>query len=243
MKVFWRLLWLTALSHFVFADNQYCFESRDIPIKLTPTVNEFGEQNIRCSEETGAVLWWQDAHENTVALPQPSVAGAYDKGEAVVRTRVDQLQLYPVCGVACHNGTYPEPPVNTTPRQLIMHTDIIPNALDLQHGKGQLWCLDCHHETQRKSLVDYQGKELHMDDSATLCGGCHGQTFADWREGIHGKRIGEWASDGKKRWFTCAECHNPHDVQQGDHKRGFANIQPEAPPKMPKGMSNVAHER
>ena len=61
--------------------------------------------------------------------------------------------------------------------------------------------------------------------------------------GLHGKRIGEWASDGKKRWYVCTECHNPHDVQQGERNSGFAQIQPEPAPKLPKGLENADHER
>ena len=49
-----------------------------------------------------------------------------------------------------------------------------------------------------------------------LCGKCHGDKLRDWRDGIHGKRIGDFTSTGKKRWFTCTECHNPHNVQHGD---------------------------
>lgn len=227
----------------VFADDQSCFESRDLPIKVKPVLNENGQANIRCSEKTGAILWWQDPFENTVPLPKQTVEADYSQGDAVVRTRVDQLLLYPVCGVACHNGTYPALPVNTEPRQLIMHTDIVPNAMDFQHGKGSLWCLDCHAETDRRKLIDRQGQALSIDNTPTLCGGCHGQTLSDWRDGIHGKRTGEWASDGKKRWFTCSECHNPHDVQQGDRSRGFATLTPEYPPSLPKGMNNADHER
>ena len=78
---------------------------------------------------------------------------------------------------------------------------------------------------------------------AAKCGKCHGPLYKDWRVGLHGKRIGEWASDGKKRWFVCTECHNPHDVQQGERNSGFAQIEPEAAPQLPKGLENADHEK
>ena len=48
---------------------------------------------------------------------------------------------------------------------------------------------------------------------------------------------------GKKRWFTCVECHNPHNVQQGDRNKGFAQLQPESPPQLPKGFKDASHEK
>ncbi len=48
---------------------------------------------------------------------------------------------------------------------------------------------------------------------------------------------------GKKRWWVCTECHNPHDVEHGDRKSGFAQLNPEPAPMLPKGMSNADHER
>lgn len=70
-----------------------------------------------------------------------------------------------------------------------------------------------------------------------------GRELRDWRDGIHGKRIGEWASTGTKRWFVCTECHNPHDVQQGNRNRGFAQLAPEFAPQLLKGLKTADHER
>jgi Zn finger protein HypA/HybF involved in hydrogenase expression len=124
-----------------------------------------------------------------------------------------------------------------------MHTDIVPNALNLQHGRGGIWCLDCHHPTKRNKLFDNFGRLIDFNQPQKLCGKCHGPVYRDWREGIHGKRIGEWASNGKKRWFVCTECHNPHNVQQGKRNAGFRQLKPEPAPKLPKGLKNTNHER
>jgi hypothetical protein len=74
-------------------------------------------------------------------------------------------------------------------------------------------------------LVDHFGDPISFDQPQLLCGKCHGDKLRDWRDGIHGKRIGEFVSDGKKRWFTCTECHNPHNVQDGARNRGFVQLQ------------------
>jgi hypothetical protein len=161
----------------------------------------------------------------------------------VIKPREPENKLIPLCGVACHNGTFPPVPQDKNPRELTMHQDVVPDALDLQHGRGGIWCLDCHHNETRNKLVDNFGNEVGFNEPQQLCGKCHGPAYRDWRSGIHGKRIGEWASDGKKRWFVCTECHNPHDVQQGNRNSGFARIRPESAPVLPRGVYNTAHER
>ena len=171
--------------------------------------------------------------------PTPEDSG----GQVVVRPREEKLTLIQVCGAACHNGTFPPPPKDKNPRALAMHQDIVPDALKLQHGRGAIWCLDCHSPTQRNKLIDNFGNPVSFNEPQKLCGKCHGPILRDWRDGIHGKRIGDWASNGKKRWFVCTECHNPHDVQQGARGSGFAQLEPEQAPLLPKGLKSAEHER
>jgi hypothetical protein len=92
-------------------------------------------------------------------------------------------------------------------------------------------------------FVDNFGDPVSMDQPQLLCGKCHGDKLRDWRDGIHGKRIGEFASTGKKRWFTCTECHNPHNVQDGARNKGFIQLQPETPPQLPRGMKDAKFEQ
>jgi hypothetical protein len=99
-----------------------------------------------------------------------------------------------------------------------------------------------HHTTKRNMLVDNFGDPVSFDQPQLLCGKCHGDKLRDWRDGIHGKRIGEFTTAGKKRWFTCTECHNPHNVQDGHRNKGFVQLQPEPPPQTPNGMKDMKHE-
>jgi len=220
-----------------------CFESRKGASEVTPTNVEPGWPSVKCSEETGAVLWWGDPYEGTQKMGDMPIEADYSHGEAVIKPREPENKLMPLCGVACHNGTFPPIPQDKNPRELTMHQDVVPDSLDLQHGRGGIWCLDCHHNETRNKLVDNFGNEISFNEPQMLCGKCHGPAYRDWRSGIHGKRIGEWAADGKKRWFVCTECHNPHDVQQGSRNSGFAQIQSESAPILPKGVHNTDHER
>ena len=241
------LTWLITLSVAFLANmtqaQETCFEGRENASRVVVTEDAEGLPNVKCSDKTGGVLWWGDPYDGTVPMGDMPIEADYSHGEAVVKPRDTQLALFPVCGTACHNGTFPPPNDDNTPRQLTMHMDLVPDALNLQHGRGSIWCLDCHHTETRNKFVDHGTGEIDFNQPQKLCGKCHGPLYRDWRAGIHGKRIGEWAHDGKKRWFVCTECHNPHDVQQGERNSGFAQIVPEEPPKLPKGMENADHER
>jgi len=238
------VLCLTAFCAAAAAGDKVCFESREDASRVVQKDLGDGLKNVKCSDKTGAVLWWGDPYDGTQPMGDMPIEANYSHGEAVVKPRTEQLNLYPICGVACHNGTFP-PPVeaDTPPRKLTMHRDIVPDSLNLQHGRGAIWCLDCHDAKTRNKFVDNEGHLIDFNQPQKLCGKCHGQVYRRWRDGIHGKRIGEWATTGKKRWFVCTECHNPHDVQHGERNSGFARLEPEAPPILPKGMDNADAER
>jgi len=223
-----------------------CFESRKGATEVMQREIEPGWPNVKCSDTTGGVLWWGDPFDGTIPMAKMPVEGDYSHEEAVVKPRepqIDKNKLLTICTTACHDGNYVPYPTNKMPRDLKMHKDIVPDSMNLKHGKGAIWCLDCHHAANRTKLIDHFGNEISFNEPQVLCGKCHGQIFRNWREGIHGKRIGMWDKGGKKRWWVCTECHNPHDVEQGDRNSGFAQLNPEPAPHLPKGMLNADHER
>ncbi|MFN6960979.1 MAG: hypothetical protein ACK4N6_01945 [Rhodocyclaceae bacterium] len=224
-----------------------CFESRKGASEVTQREIRPGWPNVKCSPTTGAALWYGDPFDGTVPMGKTPLLDKIPEGHALVKPRSEKLTLLPMCGTACHNGvgpqfTPPTLPKDKKPTPIPTMEGLLPELKEFQHGRGRIWCLDCHHTTQRNKLVDNFGDPIDFDQSHLLCGKCHGDKLRDWRDGIHGKRIGEWASDGKKRWFLCVECHNPHNVQQGERNRGFAQLQPEPPPPLPKGMKDMKHE-
>ena len=224
-----------------------CFESRKGASEITQKDIKPGLPNVKCSPTTNAALWYGDPFEGTVPMGKMPGLENLPEGHAVVKPRSDKLAILPMCGTACHNGVGPtaNPPTlpkDKRPTAIPTMESLVPDLKDLQHGRGRIWCLDCHHTSKRDKLVDHFGDPISFDQPQLLCGKCHGDKLRDWRDGIHGKRIGEFASDGKKRWFTCTECHNPHNVQDGIRNRGFIQIAPESPPQLPKGMKNAKHE-
>lgn len=222
-----------------------CFESRKGPYgEVTQKEIKPGLNNVVCSPHTGAALWYGDPFDGTAAMGKMPQMDKIADGKAVVKPRSEKLPLLAACGTGCHNGIIPPGfPKDNRPKPIPTMESMVPDLKNLQHGRGRIWCLECHHPTKRNMLVDHFGDPISFDQPQLLCGKCHGDKLRDWRDGIHGKRIGEFVSDGKKRWFTCPECHNPHNVQDGERNKGFAQLQPELPPQLPKGMKDAAFEK
>lgn len=128
---------------------------------------------------------------------------------------------------ACH-GPEKDFKINWTREEVLrVHTDI-----RLKHGGVRVWCLDCHSPEERNYLLPLSdGKRIPFERSYELCGKCHGTKYRDWRNGIHGKRVGYW--NGKKIYMLCTQCHNPHAPR-------FRPIEPMPPPKKPRSPKEVA---
>ena len=107
------------------------------------------------------------------------------------------------------------------------HTEI-----KLHHAEAMRWCLDCHDVKDRDKLRLYNGELIGFKESYRLCGECHGNVFKDWKAGIHGKRTGYFLSGaGKRTYFLCAHCHDPHEPK-------FKPLKPEPPPSLPLGQGH-----
>jgi hypothetical protein len=86
-----------------------------------------------------------------------------------------------------------------------MHKDIV-----LKHSPGMTGCFQCHHPEDRDTLRLANGDSIPFERSYELCGQCHGPKLRDWRDGLHGKRLGSW--DGARQYLLCVHCHrNPHE--------------------------------
>jgi hypothetical protein len=121
---------------------------------------------------------------------------------------------------ACHNG---DMPANPKRRVLKMaHRDI-----QLHHDEEHRWCLDCHNADDRDVLRSASGAPIPFAESYRLCVQCHGDKYRDWKEGIHGKRTGQW--NGRKSYLLCVNCHSPHSPK-------FKPIQPLPPPVRPENL-------
>jgi uncharacterized CHY-type Zn-finger protein len=101
------------------------------------------------------------------------------------------------------------------------------SQIKLHHAETMRWCLDCHDAKNRDKLRLYNGDLINFTESYRLCGECHGPQYTDWRAGIHGKRTGYFMGSGKRTYYLCAHCHDPHEPK-------FKPIKPEPPPIKPK---------
>lgn len=70
-------------------------------------------------------------------------------------------------------------------------------------GEGASACLSCHGEIHGLELKLLNGTVYSMEESAKLCGQCHSERYAAWRQGTHGKYESPYA--------PCTECHDPHN--------------------------------
>jgi len=218
-----------------------CYESIKDATNIKRVANavpKYGYPNVKCSPTTGAVLWYGEPYYGTEPIgdmPHFDDQTDGDFAQAVIRPRAKKLKTIMQTGMQCSNCHPSADPATqkNDPRQLMMHQDIVSDAEKLQHGRGAIWCFDCHNAANRDTLVDRQGNEVSFNQSQKVCGSCHGDVYSNWRMGIHGKRIGSWKVGGKKRWWTCTECHNPHTVQE--HR--FNPLKPEPPPALPRGMT------
>ncbi len=169
-------------------------------------------------------------------LWQGGAAMADDDGFPVPPPPFDE-DYFP-CMENCHSDMDTDP----TPRELEDDHDNI----KLHHAEQFRWCLDCHDAEDRDMLRLQSGEKISFDVSYRLCGQCHGAKYRDWRQGIHGKRTGDW--NGDKQYLLCAHCHNPHDpkfVLKEDKVNfpGFGDGKPMPPPTVPlsKGGNSDTH--
>lgn len=81
----------------------------------------------------------------------------------------------------------------------------------LKHGPNDR-CFNCHNNGKRDFFAADGGGTIPFSKLETLCRKCHGTTYRDWVQGIHGRRNGYWdKAAGEQKTLTCIACHNPHD--------------------------------
>ncbi len=147
-----------------------CYESIKDSTNLAKVENanpKFGYPNVKCSPTTGAVLWYGDPYTDTVPMGEMPKFGDETDGDfaqAVIRPRAKHFKTTMQCS-ACHPGAAQAAAPPNEPRQLQMHQDIVSDAEKLQHGRGAIWCFDCHNSANRDTLVDRRGQEVSFDES------------------------------------------------------------------------------
>lgn len=142
---------------------------------------------------------WAQTTPNPRASPAiPTFQGYPDAPPFSVVPRQDGLTFHPC--TQCHQFMPPNP----TPRQLMA-----PHPITLNHGRGRMWCLTCHHADDRDTLRTLRDEKVSFDEVFLVCGQCHFNRQKDWYFGGHGKRVADW--QGERQIFLCTHCHDPHD--------------------------------
>ena len=108
----------------------------------------------------------------------------------------------------CHQ--FIKPTQERGPRAMTQHVQII-----VDHGLNDR-CLNCHDLDNRNMLVTLDGSAVSYNEVEMLCASCHGTTYRDWDNGMHGKIFGSWMKHDEKRGkLTCTQCHDPHQPAFG----------------------------
>lgn len=100
------------------------------------------------------------------------------------------------------------------------------------HGKGEFWCLTCHHLDGDGGLKTFEGIKLSFDEAYILCSQCHSQEAKDWSFGAHGKRVDNW--QGERRILNCTACHYQHQPRYDPRK-------PKPGPSLRMGLHRPGH--
>jgi len=84
-------------------------------------------------------------------------------------------------------------------------------SIRVMHGRFEIMCQHCHDVNFYNYLRSTEVGPASFENSSGVCQRCHADRYKDWREGIHGKRVGSW-NEGIIQ-FQCIDCHSPHDVK------------------------------
>ncbi|PIR15953.1 MAG: hypothetical protein COV48_11550 [Elusimicrobia bacterium CG11_big_fil_rev_8_21_14_0_20_64_6] len=104
---------------------------------------------------------------------------------------------------SCHDGV---DPIQGDPKG----KGVFHEAIKIQHGRNQ-HCFNCHNRKQPADFANFDGSPIKLADVQMLCAKCHGTTYRDWNDGVHGKRTGFWdVSKGGPKPTVCIACHDPH---------------------------------
>jgi hypothetical protein len=169
------------------------------------------------------------AAQEPVTTPPPTgtlhFPGYPDAPPFTVVPRKDDLFFYPC--QQCHEFMEPSDQVRALKA---------PHKIELDHGNGRIWCIQCHSMADRNMLWTMLKEPVDIDQAYIVCGGCHANKQRDWYYGGHGKRVGNWKGD--RVLYDCTQCHDAHSPSIKPRK-------PQPPPPVRAGLkpeTGTSHE-
>ncbi len=88
-------------------------------------------------------------------------------------------------------------------------------------------CFNCHIPDKLNKVRTRHGEEFELKDSTQLCVSCHGTSYREWIQGVHGRLNGHWDREsGDFKRQDCTACHDPHSP-------AFAAVKPAPKPYRP----------
>ncbi|MHC4938082.1 MAG: hypothetical protein ACYTHK_03845 [Planctomycetota bacterium] len=191
------------------ASAEFCLECHEEPAEGSEGVRAYFAR-VRDSNGEYVIpsVWASDElRDHHTAHATAKVECATCHGEPVngPMVRPKSVPLMEAC-VACHEERKVADKCETCHSRITAPQHA---AIELHHAEEQRDCYGCHNPADRDRLRLANGRTLRFESSYLLCGQCHGPKLRDWRDGLHGKRTGEWG--GKRKYLLCVHCHNPHE--------------------------------
>lgn len=124
-------------------------------------------------------------------------------------SRTHRENVVPTCA-ACHTTIAP-PGTRAGPAVAALFADSI-HGQRLQQGNADApTCSSCHRSHDILTKTE-PASPVHRLNVAETCGSCHMQPAQEFRDGIHGARLGEGHPDAP----TCTSCHTAHGIRATD---------------------------
>lgn len=127
----------------------------------------------------------------------------------------------------CHDDFKSDPTVDTPAGEHRVIMDKFDHGLNI-------YCMNCHHRSERNSFIGYGTDIIPSNEPARLCSKCHGPMYHDWERGIHGRQNQHWNAEmGPRPKLQCIECHDPHrpkfESMAPDIKPAYSRLNPTEP--------------
>jgi hypothetical protein len=212
-----------------------CFESRKGATEVTQKELKPGLPNVKCSPTTGAVLWYGDPFDGTVPMGKMPLLDKLPDGQAVVNRAPRSSTCWrsaarPVTTAPIPRASRPDnKPVPIPTMDAMFPT---PRTCSTAAAASGAWTA-----TTRPSATSWSTTSvspISFDQPQLLCGKCHGDKLRDWRDGIHGKRIGDFTTRARSAGSPAPNATTPTMCRTASATRASCSFSRSRRPNCPR---------